>query len=64
MSITCNKIKYTSSEKAYEDLRRIVENNDYRPWKTMTPHRVYLCDICSSEKESIYHLSSKINLTY
>lgn len=64
MTSECKKIKYASSEEAQNELKRIVEGNDYRSWKANTPHRFYECEFCSKPKKPIYHLTSKICLTY
>jgi hypothetical protein len=52
----CVKIRYTEEE-ASNELRRIVEVNDYRVWKGLTPGRKYYCKYCDC-----YHLTSAIKL--
>lgn len=58
----CIKIKLTEEESDLE-LRRIVEENDYRSWKRQSPHRRYICPYCSQGEEKVYHLSSKPSIT-
>ena len=64
MITKCNKIKFASSGEASIELKRIVESSDYRSWKTKVPHRAYQCEICSKPDKPIFHLTSKICLTY
>lgn len=64
MDSECKKIKYYSTQEAEKELKRIVEGNDYRSWKTTTPHRYYECEFCTTPGKPIYHLTSKICLTY
>lgn len=60
----CVKIKFFSKEQADAELRNIVESNDYRTWKRITPKRVYECEFCSTDGSPVYHLTSKISITY
>lgn len=58
----CKKIKLTKDEADLE-LRRIVEQNDWRSWKRLTPSRVYLCPKCSIGSLSVYHLTKNSSIT-
>lgn len=53
----CKKIKFETIQLAEDELRRIVENNDWRIWKQKSPHRLYYCKYCLS-----YHLTSSIKI--
>ena len=53
----CTKIKYDTKELADEDLKNIVENNDYRNWKRVSPKRSYYCKYCEK-----FHLTSKVKI--
>jgi hypothetical protein len=59
----CNKIKFFSEQEARAELVRIVEGNDYRTWKRVTPHRHYCCPLCSTKNEKVWHLTSKVYTT-
>lgn len=55
----CKKIKLTEQEGDAE-LRRMVENNDWRVWKRKTNCRKYECPKCG---KGVYHLGSKSSIT-
>lgn len=57
MTAHCTKIAFTSEEEAREELHRIVEGNDWRSWKRLSPKRYYYCPHCNK-----YHLTSKSSI--
>lgn len=63
MEKVCNKIPFKSAEEAETELRNIVESNDYRTWKRLTPHRYYRCHICSIDNYDVFHLTSSTKIT-
>lgn len=54
----CKKIPFKTDIEAREELIRIVESNDWRIWRRVSPCRHYLCSC------GFYHLTSKKSLTY
>lgn len=57
MNQPCTKIAFNSEEEAREELHRIVEGNDWRSWKRLSPTRYYHCPYCDK-----FHLTSKLSI--
>lgn len=53
----CTKIPFDTQNEAEQELRRIVEGNDWRVWKQISNCRTYFCTKCCS-----YHLTSKVKI--
>lgn len=55
---SCTKIAFDTEDEARTELHRIVELNDWRGWKRLTPTRYYYCPYCDK-----FHLTSKSTIT-
>lgn len=62
MEKICNKIPFKNAEDAEAELRRQVENNDWRNWKRQTNSRYYRCPLCSLPNYDVFHLSSSTKI--
>lgn len=62
MKTECNKIPFNSEKEAYEELHRIVEDTNFKPWKKShkKPSRCYLCKKCEG---NVWHLTSSPTVT-
>ena len=52
----CEKVIFNTKEEAEQELRRIVEETNYKPWKDKKPCRAYQC---IHHEEEVWHLTSQ-----
>mgnify|MGYP006879605163 CR=1 FL=1 len=58
----CKKIKFTTEKEAKSELQRIILRPRHKPWKDHVPKRTYKCQHCSTDDNSVFHLTSQITI--